>query len=104
MRVSQVSCKERHTSLLTRATFYYIVLGMELTEITNAWGIRLKRLRKRSDLSAAEIAKAAGITPQYFHAIERGEYSPSDDVKLRIANAMNIPVGEIFSYDLEDAS
>lgn len=68
------------------------------------WGERMKSLRKARDLSAAEIAKAAEITPQYFHAIERGQYSPSDDVKLRIAKAMGVKVSEIFSYDLEDAS
>lgn len=77
---------------------------MELTEINAKWGERIKRLRKTSDLTAADIAKDAGITPQYLHAIERGEYSPSDDVKIRIAKAMGVQVGEIFSYDLEDAS
>lgn len=77
---------------------------MDLTEINAKWGQRIKRLRKTGDLTAAEIASAAGITPQYLHAIERGQYSPSDEVKLRIAKAMGVEVGEIFSYDLEDAS
>lgn len=67
------------------------------------WGQRIKRLRKTGDLTAIGIAEAAGITPQYLHAIERGEYSPSDEVKLRIAEAMGVKVSEIFSYDLEDA-
>jgi DNA-binding XRE family transcriptional regulator len=77
---------------------------MDLTEINAKWGQRIKRLRKTGDLTAAAIASAAGITPQYLHAIERGQYSPSDEVKLRIAKAMGVEVGEIFSYDLEDAS
>jgi transcriptional regulator with XRE-family HTH domain len=77
---------------------------MELTEINATWGRRIKRLRRAGEITAIAAAKEAGITPQYLHAIERGEYSPSDEVKIRIAKALGVEPSEIFSYDLEDAS
>lgn len=64
------------------------------------WGGRIKRLRRDGELTATDVAKAAGITRQYLHAIERGAYSPSDEVKLRIAEALGVTPAAIFSYDL----
>lgn len=63
------------------------------------WGRTIKRLRRDGELTATAVAKAAEITPQYLHAIERGAYSPSDDVKIRIARALGVAPAEIFSYE-----
>lgn len=77
---------------------------MELTEVHAAWGQRIRRLRRDRDLSATDMAAKVGITRQYLHAIERGQYAPSDAIRQRIAEAVGVELSEIFSYDLKDAS
>lgn len=77
---------------------------MELTEVHKAWGLRIKRLRRARDLSVNELAAMVGVTRQYLHALERGQYAPSETVRLRIAEAVGAELAEIFSYDLKDAS
>jgi DNA-binding XRE family transcriptional regulator len=81
-----------------------MILGMELIEVHKAWGAKIRRLRRDRDLPATVLAEKTGITRQYLHAIERGAYAPSEVVRLRIATALEVEVGEIFSYDLKDAS
>jgi DNA-binding XRE family transcriptional regulator len=77
---------------------------MEATEMHAAWGKRIRRLRRERELTATAVASEVGITRQYFHAIERGMYAPSDDVRVKIAKAIGVEPEEIFNYDLSDAS
>lgn len=77
---------------------------MELTEVHQAWGQRIRRLRRDRDLTVNELAEKVGITRQYLHALERGQYAPSEAVRLKIAEALGAELAEIFSYDLKDAS
>lgn len=68
------------------------------------WGKRIRRIRREKELTVTEVAKEADITRQYLNAIERGRYAPSDQVRLRIAKAIEVDPNELFSYDLADAS
>jgi len=77
---------------------------MEATDMSATWGSRIRRLRRDRELTATAVAKQVGITRPYFHAIERGQYTPSEGVRLRIAAALGVDPGEIFNYDLSDAS
>lgn len=77
---------------------------MEQTEVRATWGQRIRRLRRESELTATAVAQAAGITRGYLHAIEAGQYAPSDEVRIAIARAIGVEPGEIFSYDIKTAS
>lgn len=77
---------------------------MEITEVHKAWGEKIRRLRRDQDLTVTAMASTTGITRQYLNAIERGRYAPSEVVRVRIAEALGVELGEIFSYDLKDAS
>lgn len=77
---------------------------MELTEMHAEWGRRIRRLRREKELTATAVAQTVGISRHYLHRIEKGQQSPSDDVRLRIASALGTEPGELFSYDLKDAS
>lgn len=77
---------------------------MEQTEVRAAWGQRIRRLRREGELTATAVAEAAGISRGYLHAIEAGHYAPSDEIRVAIASAIGVEVGEIFTYDLKDAS
>nr|WP_275533116.1 helix-turn-helix transcriptional regulator [Faecalibacterium sp. An192] len=57
-------------------------------------GSRLRRLRGEQD--AKSVAKALGIRTSALFMYERGERSPRDQVKMKIARYYGLPVQEIF--------
>lgn len=61
---------------------------------------RLPLLRANRGLSRGELAEALGIHYQTIGYIERGEYSPSLHLALRIAAFFDLPVEAIFSLEL----
>jgi molybdate-binding protein/DNA-binding XRE family transcriptional regulator len=63
---------------------------------------RLNEIRERRGVSAASLAKLAGITRQTIYAIEAGDYVPNTSVALQLARILDVRVDEIFS--LEDES
>lgn len=69
---------------------------MERTELRTASGQRIRRLRRESELTVTAVAKEARITRQYLHEIERGTYTPSDELQARIAKALGVTAAELF--------
>ena len=57
---------------------------------------RLKELRARDGLNQTELAKLAGVSRQTISLIERGEYTPSIVIALKIAHIFNENVENIF--------
>lgn len=57
-------------------------------------GSRLRKLRGTRD--AKSVAKALGISTSALFMYERGERSPRDQVKMKIARYYGLPVQEIF--------
>jgi DNA-binding XRE family transcriptional regulator len=62
---------------------------------------RVEDLRTRANLSRQELAEAVGVHYQTIGYIERGEYSPSLVLALRIASVLGASVEEIFWLDEE---
>lgn len=60
---------------------------------------RIGVLRADRGVSRKELATAVGVHPQTIGYVERGEYSPSLALALRIAHYFNLPVELIFSLD-----
>ncbi|SMB86567.1 helix-turn-helix transcriptional regulator [Deinococcus hopiensis] len=58
---------------------------------------RLPALRAEREMSRAELATAIGVNPQSVGFIERGDYGPSLELALKIAQVFNLPVEAIFS-------
>ena len=58
---------------------------------------RLAALRADRGLSRRELADAVGVHYQTIGYLERGEYSPSLVMALRIAALFELPVEAIFS-------
>ncbi|WP_105159601.1 helix-turn-helix transcriptional regulator, partial [Streptococcus suis] len=50
---------------------------------------RLKELRARDSLNQTELAKLAEVSRQTISLIERGEYTPSVVIAMRIAQIFN---------------
>jgi putative transcriptional regulator len=63
---------------------------------------RLKEHRARLGVNQSELGKLAGVSRQTISLIERGDYSPSVTLALKLAGIFGTSVEEIFSYE-EDA-
>ena len=55
----------------------------------------LRHLRSLSGLTAAELAKKAGVTPNYLTLVETGKKPPSYAILCRLAKAYDIPVATL---------
>jgi putative transcriptional regulator len=56
----------------------------------------------RDEMTQQELAEKVGVTRQTIIAMEKGKYSPSLELAFRIALVFEVPLEEVFSYDLED--
>lgn len=59
------------------------------------------QLRKKQGITQEEFAKAAGVTRQTVIAIEKGNYTPSVLLALRISRLFKKTVEEVFQYNDE---
>ena len=63
---------------------------------------RLKEFRARLSINQSELGSMAGVSRQTISQIERGDYSPSVTLALKLAAICGVTVEEIFSLDKED--
>ena len=64
-----------------------------MPEIENHLGT----LRQKRGISAAQLARTAGVTRQTIYAMEAGSYVPNTAVALRLAQALEVKVEDLFS-------
>lgn len=62
---------------------------------------RLKEYRSRLGVNQTEMGKLAGVSRQTISQIERGDYSPSVTLALKIAKICEVSVVDIFIYEEE---
>jgi len=60
---------------------------------------RLPMLRAERDISRKDLAELVGVHLQTIGYIERGEYSPSLELGLKIARVFKLPVEALFSLE-----
>ena len=63
---------------------------------------RLKEHRVRINVNQTEMGSLVGVSRQTISQIERGDYSPSVTLALKIAKVFNVSVEDIFSYEEDD--
>ena len=63
---------------------------------------RLKERRARLGVNQQEMGRLAGVSRQTISQIERGDYSPSVTLALKIAKICNVSVEDIFSYEEDE--
>ena len=64
---------------------------------------RLKKFRAKAGYNQQEMGRLIGVSRQTISLIERGDYSPSVTLALRLAQVLGTTVEEIFRYE-EDES
>ena len=63
---------------------------------------RLKEYRTRLGVNQTEMGKLAGVSRQTISLIERGDYSPSVTLALKLAKICRVRVEDIFSYEEDE--
>ncbi|KHS55802.1 XRE family transcriptional regulator [Terrisporobacter othiniensis] len=63
---------------------------------------RLKEYRTRINVNQTEMGRLVGVSRQTISQIERGDYSPSVTLALKIAKVLGVRVEDIFSYEEDD--
>src|ERR1700727_3981105 len=64
-----------------------------MPEIENHLGT----LRQKRGISAAQLARTVGVTRQTIYAMEAGSYVPNTAVALRLAQALELKVEDLFA-------
>ena len=63
----------------------------------------LKEFRAKIDVNQQEMGRLVGVSRQTISQIERGDYSPSVTLAIKIAKVFDAKVEDIFDY-VEDES
>lgn len=63
---------------------------------------RLKEYRAKISVNQQELGTLVGASRQTISLIERGDYSPSVTLALKIAKVFGVPVEDIFDYVEDD--
>ncbi|MBN1552005.1 helix-turn-helix transcriptional regulator [bacterium] len=59
----------------------------------------LKVLRAHKDITQEQLAAAIGVTRKTINTIERGRFTPSTILALKLAQYFEVPVEDIFYFD-----
>ena len=63
---------------------------------------RLKEYRAKAGVNQSDMGKLVGVSRQTISMIERGDYSPSVTMALKIARYFSVHVEDIFQYEEEE--
>lgn len=59
---------------------------------------RIALFRAERGMSRRELAEAVGVNPQTIGYLERGDYAPSLELGMKIAQVFDVPVELVFSF------
>ena len=65
---------------------------------------RLKEHRARRGVNQQEMGRMVGTSRQTISQIERGDYSPSVTLALKLAKACGVTVEDIFDYQEDETN
>jgi len=69
----------------------------ETRSLERALGAQIRLLRRKQDLSVADLAAAAGISLGMLSKIENGQISPSLTTVQALATALSVPISSLFA-------
>ena len=70
---------------------------MRRQRVLREFGLRVRALREAADLSQEGLAERTGMSRNYLGSIERGEVNPSLLKIASVAQALNVPLGQLFA-------
>lgn len=60
---------------------------------------RLTLFRAEAAMSRRALAEQVGVNPQTIGCLERGDYSPSLELGMKLARLFGVPVEALFSFE-----
>ena len=57
---------------------------------------RIKEERERAQLTQAALAELVGVSRKTVNTVENGVFTPSTLLALKLSQALNVPVEELF--------
>ena len=73
-----------------------------MANLRRLFGNRIREFRKAKKLSQQGLAAKAGLHYTYIGSVERGESNISFDNIVRIADALEIPLKDLFTFPIND--
>ena len=76
----------------------YKILDILKTKGGKIWELRyyLKKLERRNGYSLEQLARLTGISRSHLNYIEKNEKEPSLSMAVRIAQALNVKIEELY--------
>lgn len=62
------------------------------------WALSLRDARRRRGLSQEDLAHAVDVTQQTISKVEAGRICPHDNLKVRLAQALDLPPVALFPW------
>ena len=63
------------------------------------FGKRIAKLRARKNITQEKLAELIGYSPNHISKLESARTNPSFDLIIKIAEALNVEVKELFDYE-----
>ncbi len=79
---------------------YNCIMGMKNENIAKRFGAKLAYVRKSKKVSQIKLAEIVDMNFNYIGQIERGEANVTINTMVRIANALDVDVCELFDFSL----
>ena len=70
-----------------------------MSELAVAFGRQVRNLRQSKKMSQEELAFKAGLSPAHLGQIERAQKKPTLETIGRLAEALEVPVANLFSCE-----
>jgi len=72
-----------------------------MEEFQKQFGLYLKKMRRRRNMSQEDLAGTTGLAKQYISTIERGVARPGTDTLYKLANGLGTTVSDLFRFEYE---
>jgi transcriptional regulator with XRE-family HTH domain len=69
-----------------------------MSDLKKQFGKRLQALRTERGMTQEQLAAEIGVTVESISNMERGIHGPSFEKLERIARALRVPEGDLFSF------
>lgn len=72
---------------------------MDDVELRHYLGKRIKRLRRLAHITQVQMAETVNLSVNYISEIETGIASPTLKTLLKLAQALDVEIKELFNFD-----
>ena len=74
-------------------------MGNMTNDLRRDLGVRIRDLRKSGGLTQEDLGEKAGLSCKFIGELERGEVNVSLDSLEKIAEALGVKIGDLFSKE-----